>query len=91
MVSLVLFLILMFAANVALLVTGADEQREHDWRRCLKCPSWFNKAGITVHRPPWITRFAVHEDGLCPICRKKEIPGLTRARARGGDEQSFAA
>jgi hypothetical protein len=76
-------LLVLLAESTLITVAAAHEQRQHDWRRCLHCPMWFDRHGTTVPKPRWIARFAIHGDGVCPRCAEG-----TKRPAR--DERSFA-
>ena len=62
------FVVICCAASTLLILSAANHQRVHDWRRCLKCSRWFDRQRTISQKPPWIARFAIHGDGVCPEC-----------------------
>ena len=80
------FVVILCAAGTLLVFCAAHHQQVHGWVRCLKCHRWFDRHGALARKPPWIARFALHGDGVCPECvePRQEPP-------QPGEPRSFAA
>ena len=62
------FVVICSAVSTLLILSAANHQRVHDWRRCRKCSRWFDRHRTITQKPPWIARFAIHGDGVCAEC-----------------------
>ena len=80
------FLVILSMAGTLLILCAAGHQKAHGWGRCLKCHRWFDRQGTVTPKPPWIARFAIHGDGVCPECVESR-----QAPSQPGEPRSFAA